>query len=137
MCIEYERLGIDGTMYMMDMWCFVYIVSCTCWICNVHIVLCTCWICGVVCIWCCVHVGYAVLCTYGAMYMLYMHLYVHMVLRACCTCGAMYIWCCVHDCTRGVVSMWCPVNVLHVLMCACHVVYMSCMWCRRHVVHIV
>jgi len=48
------------------------------------------------CFICCTYdVGYAVLCTYRSMYMLYMQCYVHIVLHACCTCGAMYI-CCVH-----------------------------------------
>ena len=44
--------------------------------------------------------------------------------------GAMYMmdmWCYVHDCTKGVVSMWCHVHVVHVVLCACGVVYMSCM----------
>jgi len=33
----YAMMGIDGAMYMLDMWY------------GVHIVLCTRWICGVVC----------------------------------------------------------------------------------------
>lgn len=73
------------------------------------------------------HVGYVVLCTQGAMYMLYMQCYVHMVLCACYTYVVMYIWCCVHDYTSGVVRMWHCVHVLHVVLCECGVVYMSCM----------
>jgi len=61
------------------------------------------------------------------MYMLYMQCCVHMVLCACSTYGAMYIWCCVHDCTSGALSMWCRVHVVHVVSCACGVMYMSCM----------
>jgi len=88
--IAYAVLGIDGAMYMMDM--------------------------CVVCIWYCAHVGYVVLCTNDAMYMLDMQSYVHMVFYACCTYGAMEIWFCVHDCTSGVVSMWCHVHVVHVVL---------------------
>ena len=53
--------------------------------------------------------------------------YVHiMVLFSCCICSAMYIWCCVHHCTNGVVSMWCDGHVVHVVLCAGGVVYISC-----------
>ena len=62
--VAYAVLGIDGAMYIMDMWCCVHMVMCACWICSV---------------------------VYGAMYMLYMQCYAHMVLCACCTCGTMYI----------------------------------------------
>jgi len=87
-----------------------------------------------VCILCCAHVGYAMLHTYGAMYMLYMQCYVHMVLCACCTCGSMHIWCCVHDCTSGAVSIWCRVHVVHRVLCVSGVVYMSWICCCVHVV---
>lgn len=79
------------------------------------------------CIWCCTHVGYAVLCTDDVMYMLYMQCYVHMVFCTCCTSGIMYIWCFAHNCTCGVMCMWSCVNVVHVVLCARGVVYMSCM----------
>lgn len=61
------------------------------------------------------------------MYILYMKFYIHMVLCACCTYGAMYIWYCMHGFTSGVVRMWCHVHVIHVVLCACGVVYMLCM----------
>jgi len=67
------------------------------------------------------HVGYAMLCTDDAMYVLDMHFYVHMVFYACCTYGV------VCDCTSGAMSMWCHVHVVHVVLCACGAMYMSCM----------
>lgn len=68
------------------------------------------------------------------MYMLYMQCYVQMALFTCCICSAMYIWCCVHNYTSGVVRMWCHVHVVHVVLCAGGVVYMSCTWCFVQVV---
>lgn len=47
--------------------------------------------------WCYVHVGYAMLCTDDAMYMLEIQCYVQVMLHICFTCGAMYIWCGVQD----------------------------------------
>jgi len=58
------------------------------------------------------------------MYMLYIQCYVLMVLFACCTYGVMPIWCCFHDCTSSVVSKLCRVHVVHMVLCACGVVYM-------------
>jgi len=87
----------------------------------------------VVCIWYYVHVGYAVLCIYDAMYMLDMQCYVQVVLRAC---GTFLL------CTYGVVCMivqevscvWCYVHIVQVALCACGAMYMSCMWRYVHVV---
>ena len=45
-------LGIDVTMYMLNMQCCV------------HKMLCTCCISSAMYIWCCVHVVHVVLCTY-------------------------------------------------------------------------
>ena len=97
-------------------------------------VLCACWICGAMYILYCLHVGYAMLCSYGDIRMLDMRCCVHMILRTCCICSAMYIWCCGHVvhmvlCTYGVVCM----NV-HVVLCARGVVYMLCRWCYSQVV---
>ena len=39
-----------------------------------------------------------------------------------------------HDCTSGVVSMWCHVHVVHMVLCASGVVYISCIWLCVHVV---
>jgi len=86
-----------------------------------------------VCIRCSVHVGYAVLSTNNAMYMLGMQCYVQVVLRACCTCGAMYICCGVHDCMSGVMCMWCCVHVVSHTCHACGTVYM---WYCVHVVQV-
>ena len=33
--------------------------------------------------------------------------------------------------------MWCCVDVVHVALCACGVVYMLCRWCCVHVVQVV
>jgi len=120
--VAYSVLGIDGAMYMLDIWCCV------------HVILCAWWICVIVCIWYSAYVGYAVLCIYDPMYMLDMQCYVHMVLYACCTCGAMYIWCGVHDCISGFVCMYYCVHVVQVALCAGSFVYMSCMWRCVHVV---
>ena len=125
--IAYAVLGIDGAMYMLDMWCYV------------RIVLCTCWICGVVCIWCYAHVGYAVLCTYGAMY-----------IWCCvhdCTCGVvymLYMWSCMQvvSCTCDDVHTlyrYCCVQVvlcthfaygtsIHEVLCACRTCCVAEMW---------
>jgi len=84
------------------------------WSC-VHMVLCACWIYSVVYRRCYVHVGYV-------------------MLYVACTCGVMYIWCCVHDYAIGVVNMWCCVHVVHMVLCAGDVVYMSCIWYCVHVV---
>jgi len=80
------------------------------------------------------------LCTYDAMYNMYMQFYLHMALCACCTSCIMYIYCCVHDYTCGVVCMWFYVHLVHVVfliggMCtyhACDVLYMCY---HVHVMH--
>lgn len=70
----------------------------------------TCCICSVVYRWCCVHVSYIVICTYGIVCMLCMQCCVNLVLCACCICNVVYIWCYVHVVyavlfTNGIVSM--------------------------------
>jgi len=104
---------------------------------------------GIVYRWSCVHIGYAVFCTYGVVRMLDMRRCVHMELCAfsyavLCTYGMVcilyiwcYVWCCVYDYTCGVLCMWCHVHVIHRVLCARGVVYMSCMGCCVHVVHVV
>lgn len=106
--------------------------------------------CGVVCIWCYAHVGYGVLCTDDAIYVLDVKCYVQVVLRACgtlvlctygvvcmivqvvsCACGVVYIlykWHCVHVVLGtyracGIVCMWCRVHCVHVVLCTCGIVY--------------
>ena len=97
MNVTYSILGLNGAMYMLDMWYCVYIVLCA-W-----------WICGVVCIWCYVHVGYGVLCIDDAIYMLDVQCYVQVVLHAC---GTLLL------CTYGVVCM-----IIQVVLCVCGFVY--------------
>ena len=58
-----------------------------------HIILRACWIYDAMCICCFTHVGAMVLCTSGAMYILYMQCYVDMVFCSFCTCGDIYILC--------------------------------------------
>lgn len=68
-----------------------------------------------------------VLCEYFLCSDGYRWCYVHTVSCACYVYGTMYIWCCVNEFTSDVVSMWCRVHVLHMVLCACGVVCMSCM----------
>ena len=78
MNIAYAMLGIDGVMYMLDMQCCVDIVLYAWWICNV------------VFIWCCVHVGYEMLCTYCTVRIMDVRCCVHMVLCTCWICSVVY-----------------------------------------------
>jgi len=87
----------------------VILLLCICCIC------CTCCTCDVVCMRCCVYMVlctffYAMLCTNGVVYSLFMQCYVQMVLCTCCLCNVMYIRCYEHVvyvviCTDGVVCL--------------------------------
>lgn len=67
---------------------------------SVVLLLCTCGAMYMLYVWCSVNVVQLVLCTYGSMYILYMYY---------CTCVVVYMWRCAHVvfCTCGLVYMLC------------------------------
>ena len=99
-------------------------------------VLCTCFAGGAVYRWYCVHVVHVVLCACHTCYdctHVVLCMTIHVVFYVCGVMYMLYIECCVYDYTCGVLCMWCHVHVIHRVLCARGVVYMSCMGCCEHV----